>query len=48
MTSEEKKDRPASTISEATNYNVTTDYGVHPMSPVGRVSLFVPTLIIYY
>ncbi|XP_019345003.1 pleckstrin homology domain-containing family A member 5 isoform X3 [Alligator mississippiensis] len=38
MTSEEKKDRPASTISEATNYNVTTDYGVHPMSPVGRTS----------
>ncbi|XP_019371157.1 PREDICTED: pleckstrin homology domain-containing family A member 5 isoform X3 [Gavialis gangeticus] len=38
MTSEEKKDRPVSTISEATNYNVTTDYAVHPMSPVGRTS----------
>uniref|UniRef100_A0A7M4F1K0 Pleckstrin homology domain containing A5 n=1 Tax=Crocodylus porosus TaxID=8502 RepID=A0A7M4F1K0_CROPO len=37
MTSEEK-DRPVSTISEATNYNVTTDYAVHPMSPVGRTS----------
>nr|XP_014428123.1 pleckstrin homology domain-containing family A member 5 isoform X8 [Pelodiscus sinensis] len=35
MTSEEKKERP---ISEASNYNLTSDYAVHPMSPVGRTS----------
>ncbi|XP_060514227.1 pleckstrin homology domain-containing family A member 5 isoform X13 [Panthera onca] len=38
MTSEEKKERPISMINEASNYNMTSDYGVHPMSPVGRTS----------
>ncbi|XFG00596.1 hypothetical protein AB1E19_004220 [Capra hircus] len=38
MTSEEKKERPLSMINEASNYNMTTDYAVHPMSPVGRTS----------
>ncbi|XP_067415277.1 pleckstrin homology domain-containing family A member 5 isoform X6 [Emydura macquarii macquarii] len=38
MTSEEKKERPANTISEASNSNLTSDYVVHPMSPVGRTS----------
>ncbi|XP_064233834.1 pleckstrin homology domain-containing family A member 5 isoform X44 [Aotus nancymaae] len=38
MTSEEKKERPISMINEASNYNVTSDYAVHPMSPVGRTS----------
>ncbi|XP_045320713.1 pleckstrin homology domain-containing family A member 5 isoform X17 [Leopardus geoffroyi] len=38
MTSEEKKERPVSMINEASNYNMTSDYGVHPMSPVGRTS----------
>lgn len=41
MTSEEKKERPVSVICEATNYNLTSDYAAHPMSPVGRVSLYV-------
>ncbi|XP_077726997.1 pleckstrin homology domain-containing family A member 5 isoform X10 [Canis aureus] len=38
MTSEEKKERPISMINEASNYNMTSDYAVHPMSPVGRTS----------
>uniref|UniRef100_A0A8C8SQW9 Pleckstrin homology domain containing A5 n=1 Tax=Pelusios castaneus TaxID=367368 RepID=A0A8C8SQW9_9SAUR len=38
MTSEEKKERPVNTISEASNSNLTSDYVVHPMSPVGRTS----------
>ncbi|XP_048790509.1 pleckstrin homology domain-containing family A member 5 isoform X21 [Lagopus muta] len=38
MTSEEKKERPVSVICEATNYNLTSDYAAHPMSPVGRTS----------
>ncbi|NWR91059.1 PKHA5 protein, partial [Furnarius figulus] len=38
MTSEEKKDRPVTMICEATNYNLTSDYAAHPMSPVGRTS----------
>ncbi|XP_045410198.1 pleckstrin homology domain-containing family A member 5 isoform X4 [Lemur catta] len=38
MTSEEKKERPISMINEASNYNITSDYAVHPMSPVGRTS----------
>ncbi|XP_060269328.1 pleckstrin homology domain-containing family A member 5 isoform X21 [Ovis aries] len=38
MTSEEKKERPLSMINEASNYNMTADYAVHPMSPVGRTS----------
>ncbi|XP_061844833.1 pleckstrin homology domain-containing family A member 5 isoform X2 [Colius striatus] len=38
MTSEEKKDRPISMICEATNYNLTSDYAAHPVSPVGRTS----------
>ncbi|XP_074441881.1 pleckstrin homology domain-containing family A member 5 isoform X18 [Larus michahellis] len=38
MTSEEKKERPISMICEATNYNLTSDYAAHPMSPVGRTS----------
>ncbi|XP_009704911.1 PREDICTED: pleckstrin homology domain-containing family A member 5 [Cariama cristata] len=38
MTSEEKKERPVSMICEATNYNLTSDYATHPMSPVGRTS----------
>ncbi|XP_052497024.1 pleckstrin homology domain-containing family A member 5 isoform X3 [Budorcas taxicolor] len=38
MTSEEKKERPISMINEASNYNMTADYAVHPMSPVGRTS----------
>ncbi|NXD10564.1 PKHA5 protein, partial [Nothocercus nigrocapillus] len=38
MTSEEKKERPVSMICEATNYNLTSDYAAHPMSPAGRTS----------
>ncbi|KAM6306987.1 pleckstrin homology domain-containing family A member 5-like [Podargus strigoides] len=38
MTSEEKKELPVSMICEATNYNLTSDYAAHPMSPVGRTS----------
>ncbi|XP_062931876.1 pleckstrin homology domain-containing family A member 5 isoform X1 [Cynocephalus volans] len=38
MTTEEKKERPISMINEASNYNMTSDYTVHPMSPVGRTS----------
>ncbi|XP_054023729.1 pleckstrin homology domain-containing family A member 5 isoform X11 [Dryobates pubescens] len=38
MTSEEKKERPVSMMCEATNYNLTSDYAAHPMSPVGRTS----------
>ncbi|NXJ11185.1 PKHA5 protein, partial [Odontophorus gujanensis] len=38
MTSEEKKERTVSMICEATNYNLTSDYAAHPMSPVGRTS----------
>ncbi|XP_050566440.1 pleckstrin homology domain-containing family A member 5 isoform X6 [Cygnus atratus] len=38
MTSEEKKERPVSMLGEATNYNLTSDYAAHPMSPVGRTS----------
>ncbi|NXW48431.1 PKHA5 protein, partial [Nyctiprogne leucopyga] len=38
MTSEEKKERPVSMICEATNYNMSSDYAAHPMSPVGRTS----------
>ncbi|XP_031299876.2 pleckstrin homology domain-containing family A member 5 isoform X3 [Camelus dromedarius] len=38
MTSEEKKERPISMINEASNYNMASDYAVHPMSPVGRTS----------
>uniref|UniRef100_A0A8B9NDS3 Uncharacterized protein n=1 Tax=Accipiter nisus TaxID=211598 RepID=A0A8B9NDS3_9AVES len=38
MTSEEKKERPVSMICEATNYNLSSDYSAHPMSPVGRTS----------
>ncbi|KAM6137315.1 pleckstrin homology domain-containing family A member 5 isoform 3-T3 [Pterocles gutturalis] len=38
MTSEEKKERPVSVICEAANYNMTSDYAPHPMSPVGRTS----------
>ncbi|XP_053913452.1 pleckstrin homology domain-containing family A member 5 isoform X6 [Cuculus canorus] len=38
MTSEEKKERPVSMLCEATNYNLTSDYAAHPMSPVGRTS----------
>uniref|UniRef100_A0A8C0GPK9 Pleckstrin homology domain containing A5 n=1 Tax=Chelonoidis abingdonii TaxID=106734 RepID=A0A8C0GPK9_CHEAB len=38
MTSEEKKERTVSTISDASNYNLTSDYTVHPVSPVGRTS----------
>ncbi|XP_065512962.1 pleckstrin homology domain-containing family A member 5 isoform X1 [Caloenas nicobarica] len=38
MTSEDKKERPVSMICEATNYNLTSDYAAHPMSPVGRTS----------
>ncbi|XP_070646116.1 pleckstrin homology domain-containing family A member 5 isoform X18 [Bos indicus] len=38
MTSEEKKERPISMINEASNYNMSSDYAVHPMSPVGRTS----------
>uniref|UniRef100_A0A2K5DSC2 Pleckstrin homology domain containing A5 n=1 Tax=Aotus nancymaae TaxID=37293 RepID=A0A2K5DSC2_AOTNA len=38
MTSEEKKERPISMINEASNYNVTSDYAVHPMSPISRTS----------
>lgn len=41
MTSEEKKERPISMICEATNYNVTSDYAAHPMSPLGRVSIYI-------
>ncbi|XP_048643220.1 pleckstrin homology domain-containing family A member 5 isoform X30 [Marmota marmota marmota] len=38
MTSEEKKERPISMINEASNYNMSSDYAVHPMSPIGRDS----------
>lgn len=38
MTSEEKKERPISMMNEASNYNMASDYAVHPMSPVGRTS----------
>ncbi|KFO36584.1 Pleckstrin homology domain-containing family A member 5 [Fukomys damarensis] len=38
MTSEEKKERPISMINEASNHNMSSDYAVHPMSPVGRDS----------
>ncbi|XP_054447357.1 pleckstrin homology domain-containing family A member 5 isoform X3 [Pteronotus mesoamericanus] len=38
MTSEEKKERPITMINEASNYNMTSDYAVHPLSPVGRTS----------
>ncbi|XP_048643196.1 pleckstrin homology domain-containing family A member 5 isoform X10 [Marmota marmota marmota] len=38
MTSEEKKERPISMINEASNYNMSSDYAVHPMSPIGRTS----------
>ncbi|XP_010150970.1 PREDICTED: pleckstrin homology domain-containing family A member 5 [Eurypyga helias] len=38
MTSEEKKERPVSMLCEATNYNLSSDYAAHPMSPVGRTS----------
>ncbi|XP_065742943.1 pleckstrin homology domain-containing family A member 5 isoform X22 [Phocoena phocoena] len=38
MTSDEKKERPISMINEASNYNMTSDYAVHPVSPVGRDS----------
>ncbi|XP_060050442.1 pleckstrin homology domain-containing family A member 5 isoform X22 [Erinaceus europaeus] len=38
MTSEEKKERSTNLINEASNYNMTSDYSVHPMSPVGRTS----------
>lgn len=41
MSSEDKKERPVSMICEATNYNLASDYAAHPMSPVGRVSLYV-------
>ena len=44
MTSEEKKERPISMINEASNYNMTSDYAVHPLSPVGRVSYFAFTV----
>ncbi|XP_051791375.1 pleckstrin homology domain-containing family A member 5 isoform X7 [Erpetoichthys calabaricus] len=38
MTSHEKKDRPVSTISEASNYTLTSEYAALPGSPVGRAS----------
>ncbi|XP_060022748.1 pleckstrin homology domain-containing family A member 5 isoform X3 [Lagenorhynchus albirostris] len=38
MTSDEKKERPISMINEASNYNMASDYAVHPVSPVGRTS----------
>nr|XP_012788839.1 unnamed protein product [Sorex araneus] len=38
MTSEEKKERAISMMNEASSYNLTSDYGTHPMSPVGRTS----------
>lgn len=40
MTSEDKKERSISMTNEASNYNMTSDYAIHPMSPVGRVSYF--------
>ncbi|XP_050823981.1 pleckstrin homology domain-containing family A member 5 isoform X10 [Gopherus flavomarginatus] len=38
MTSDEKREQTVSTISDASNYNLTSDYAVHPVSPVGRTS----------
>ncbi|CAK6443624.1 unnamed protein product [Pipistrellus nathusii] len=38
MTSEDKKEHSISMTNEASNYNMTSDYAVHPMSPVGRTS----------
>ncbi|XP_015207569.1 pleckstrin homology domain-containing family A member 5 isoform X22 [Lepisosteus oculatus] len=38
MTSQEKKDRPVSTMSEASNYTMASEYATHPGSPIGRPS----------
>ncbi|MGH0156380.1 UNVERIFIED_CONTAM: hypothetical protein FKN15_062500 [Acipenser sinensis] len=38
MQSHEKKDRPASSISEASNYTIASEYGTHPGSPLARDS----------
>ncbi|XP_070266724.1 pleckstrin homology domain-containing family A member 5 isoform X14 [Myotis yumanensis] len=38
MTSEDKKERSISMTNEASSYNMTSDYAVYPMSPVGRTS----------
>ncbi|XP_006002298.1 pleckstrin homology domain-containing family A member 5 isoform X17 [Latimeria chalumnae] len=38
MASQEKKDRPVSMISEASNYTTASEYAVHPASPLGRSS----------
>uniref|UniRef100_A0A8C6RGL4 Pleckstrin homology domain containing, family A member 5 n=1 Tax=Nannospalax galili TaxID=1026970 RepID=A0A8C6RGL4_NANGA len=38
MTSDGKKERPISMMNEASNYSMTPDHVVHPMSPVGRTS----------
>ncbi|XP_066561681.1 pleckstrin homology domain-containing family A member 5 isoform X7 [Amia ocellicauda] len=38
MASHEKKDRPVSTMSEASNYTMTSEYATHPGSPIGRPS----------
>ncbi|XP_058883693.1 pleckstrin homology domain-containing family A member 5-like isoform X17 [Acipenser ruthenus] len=38
MQSHEKKDRPVSSISEASNYTMASEYGTHPGSPLARAS----------
>ncbi|XP_041110065.1 pleckstrin homology domain-containing family A member 5-like isoform X3 [Polyodon spathula] len=38
MQPHEKKDRPASSISEASNYTMASEYGTHPGSPLARAS----------
>ncbi|XP_077196235.1 pleckstrin homology domain-containing family A member 5 isoform X6 [Paroedura picta] len=38
MSSEDKKDQSVNMISEAAHYNLTSNYSVHPLSPLGRTS----------
>ncbi|XP_038621703.1 pleckstrin homology domain-containing family A member 5 [Tachyglossus aculeatus] len=38
MSAGEKKERPSSLLSEASNYNLSSDYAAHPVSPVARSS----------
>ncbi|XP_075408134.1 pleckstrin homology domain-containing family A member 5 isoform X1 [Tenrec ecaudatus] len=38
MTAEERKEQPISMMNEASNYSMTSDYAMHPMSPIGRTS----------
>ncbi|XP_045144388.1 pleckstrin homology domain-containing family A member 5 isoform X7 [Echinops telfairi] len=38
MTAEEKREQPISMINETSNYSMTSDYAMHPVSPIGRTS----------